>query len=314
MNETILPGRYRHFKGNEYEVLCVAKHSETEEPMVVYRALYGAHDVWVRPASMWNETVERDGKRFRRFERITEKRLDCVSVETMRESDARTIEGGVSGTTLMHRAALGVYRAMQWYGRTVIAVGSGNNGGDGYALACILRTHGIDVRIVTLSDSRSADGAHFARRAEALGVPCSPYSPGAFHDGDIIVDCLLGTGFLGAVRERYAQAIAEINDAGAFVLSVDINSGMNGDTGEAEIAVRSDLTVTIGFVKTGLVSEHAGGYMKRLVCADIGIALCRKEKLICRDGEDGAAEAALPCPGWLDMLPIDVRDVPYAPC
>lgn len=66
----ILPGRYRHFKGNEYEVLYVARHSETMEPMVVYRALYGEGGVWVRPAAMWNETVERDGKVFRRFERI----------------------------------------------------------------------------------------------------------------------------------------------------------------------------------------------------------------------------------------------------
>ncbi len=60
-------GKYRHFKGMEYEVIAVAKHSETLEPMVVYRALYGDHDVWVRPASMWNETVERDGKTVRRF-------------------------------------------------------------------------------------------------------------------------------------------------------------------------------------------------------------------------------------------------------
>ena len=66
MNE-IRPGRYRHYKGNEYEVLCMAKHSETEELMVVYKALYGEGQIWVRPASMWNETVERDGKTFSRF-------------------------------------------------------------------------------------------------------------------------------------------------------------------------------------------------------------------------------------------------------
>lgn len=64
------PGRYRHFKGNEYELLCLAKHSETREDMVVYRALYGERGVWVRPASMWNEVVERDGKRAKRFSYI----------------------------------------------------------------------------------------------------------------------------------------------------------------------------------------------------------------------------------------------------
>ncbi len=65
--EDIKPGRYRHFKGREYEVLGIARHSETEEELVVYRALYGDFGLWVRPVSMWNETVERDGKTSRRF-------------------------------------------------------------------------------------------------------------------------------------------------------------------------------------------------------------------------------------------------------
>ena len=63
----IRPGRYRHFKGGEYEVLGVASHSETLEPMVVYRALYGERGLWVRPAAMWNEWVERDGYAGPRF-------------------------------------------------------------------------------------------------------------------------------------------------------------------------------------------------------------------------------------------------------
>lgn len=63
----IKPGRYRHFKGREYEVIGVAKHSETLEEMVVYRQLYGEHGLWVRPASMWEETVECDGKTYKRF-------------------------------------------------------------------------------------------------------------------------------------------------------------------------------------------------------------------------------------------------------
>ncbi len=70
--ESIKPGRYCHFKGKEYEVLGVARHSETEEELVVYRALYGDFGLWVRPVSMWNEAVERDGKTFRRFTYIGE--------------------------------------------------------------------------------------------------------------------------------------------------------------------------------------------------------------------------------------------------
>ncbi len=66
----IKKGKYRHFKGKEYEVIGTAKHSETLEEMVVYKALHGEGGLWVRPASMWNETVERDGKFFQRFEFI----------------------------------------------------------------------------------------------------------------------------------------------------------------------------------------------------------------------------------------------------
>jgi len=64
----IRPGRYRHFKGNEYQVLGTATHSESGEPMVVYRALYGEGGLWVRPLSMWNEWVERDGYADPRFQ------------------------------------------------------------------------------------------------------------------------------------------------------------------------------------------------------------------------------------------------------
>ena len=72
MSEEIRPGRYRHFKGKEYEVLSVARHSATEEEYVVYRQLYGEHSLWVRPASMWNEMVNRDGKTQRRFTYVGE--------------------------------------------------------------------------------------------------------------------------------------------------------------------------------------------------------------------------------------------------
>lgn len=67
MNDIKL-GKYRHFKGNEYEVIAVAKHSETLEELVVYRALYGDGGIWIRPVSMWNEVVEYNGKTLRRFE------------------------------------------------------------------------------------------------------------------------------------------------------------------------------------------------------------------------------------------------------
>ena len=72
MSQQIKLGKYRHFKGKEYEVLCIAKHSETLEETVVYRALYGEKDVWVRPAKMWNQLIEKDGEILQRFTYIGE--------------------------------------------------------------------------------------------------------------------------------------------------------------------------------------------------------------------------------------------------
>jgi hypothetical protein len=66
----IKPGKYIHFKGNEYEVIGTAAHSETQEEMVVYRALYGEGDLWVRPAEMWSEIVEHNGRHVKRFTHV----------------------------------------------------------------------------------------------------------------------------------------------------------------------------------------------------------------------------------------------------
>lgn len=236
--------------------------------------------------------------------------LDCISVENMRLSDQNTIANFVPSLELMHRAAYGVFLAAKWTGSIAIVVGSGNNGGDGFALACILRDHHIDSTVFTVSQRLSPDSAYYADKAEAAGVPVQAFEPGCLSGFDIIVDCLLGTGFQGTVRGNYADAIEEINASHAYVISVDINSGMNGDSGEAELAVRSDLTVTIGYVKNGLLSANAGRYMKKLVCADIGIRLRYEENKICSDQEwkqySGAQSGRIyyRCPEWLDMTPI----------
>jgi hypothetical protein len=71
MNLSVLLGRYRHYKGNEYEVLGVARHSETEEELVVYRACYGSHGLWVRPLQMFLEAVMVDGRPVPRFAKVT---------------------------------------------------------------------------------------------------------------------------------------------------------------------------------------------------------------------------------------------------
>ena len=69
---------YRHFKGNVYRVLHIARHSETLEEMVVYQAMYGERGVWVRPKSMFEEVIERDGRTFRRFEKISREEAEAI--------------------------------------------------------------------------------------------------------------------------------------------------------------------------------------------------------------------------------------------
>lgn len=69
---------YKHFKGNIYKVIHIAKHSETLEDMVVYQAMYGEKEIWVRPKAMFDEVIERDGKTFRRFKEISSEEADAI--------------------------------------------------------------------------------------------------------------------------------------------------------------------------------------------------------------------------------------------
>lgn len=229
--------------------------------------------------------------------------IPCISVENMRLSDAHTIATLIPSRELMYRAALGIFKAAVWSGKTAILTGSGNNGGDGFALSCILKAQGFSCTVFTVSQKLSEDGAYYAQLAHKAGVPILPYEAGCLQGFDTIADCLLGTGFQGNLRGIYRTAIEEINRSGAYVVSADINSGMNGDTGQAELAVRSHLTVTIGYVKTGLIAPNAGNYIKKLVCTDIGIVLLREEGWIYGPEED-PIPGGYPCPPWLDMQVI----------
>ena len=205
-------------------------------------------------------------------------RMETVlSVAEMRAADAYTIAHFTPGRELMYRAAQGVYRSADWRGRVAILAGGGNNGGDGYALAGILAGNGPLPDVFAVSEKLSEDGRFYREEALAHGVRILPFTEKTPLAGyDMLVDCILGTGFHGEVRGPARAAILRINEAkkkGAFVVAVDINSGMNGDTGEAELAVRSDLTVSIGFYKTGLLTPAAARYIGQLTNADIGIVL-----------------------------------------
>ena len=202
-----------------------------------------------------------------------------ISVEMMRKSDAYTIANFVPSKELMYRAANGVYESYkEWTGKRIaIVVGSGNNGGDGYALAGILAKNGIKSTVIRVSEKMSGDGKYYCDIAEEQSVEMISFTEETdLRAYDVIVDCILGTGFTGEVRGTARDAIEAINESGAYVISVDINSGMNGDTGEAVLAVRSDLTVSIGYLKTGLVTEAAKEYIGKLVNVDIGIVLAEE--------------------------------------
>ena len=207
-----------------------------------------------------------------------------ISVAEMRAADRYTIdELGVPSIELMRRAAQGVFDAVEeergWSGsNTVIFCGSGNNGGDGYALAEIMKDRGMDPLLVRVSEKFSDDGRYYFERCMEKDVRCVMFDSrgGLTDDADIIVDCMLGTGFAGVPRGSVADAIGVIGRAredGAYIVCVDINSGMTGDTGEAETAIKSDLTVSIGYLKTGFFTDAAKPWIGKLVNADIGIEL-----------------------------------------
>jgi NAD(P)H-hydrate epimerase len=207
---------------------------------------------------------------------------EVISVENMRQSDAHTIAEHTSSAELMQRAAQGIFDAVKFEGRVAIVCGKGNNGGDGYALACILCNHAITPTIVRACEGFSKDGLYFYKTALSLGAEEESLEQiGNFAGYDIVVDCLLGTGFKGEVKGSIKAAIEQINLSNAYVVSADINSGINGDTGVGEYAVNSDLTVSIGAYKTGLFLNDAPYYIDLMVNADIGIHILEEEyKLI----------------------------------
>ena len=203
----------------------------------------------------------------------------AVSVAVMREADRQTIAKGTPSRELMRRAAQGVFDAYDdWKDKFVtVFCGPGNNGGDGYALAEILKDHGAKVSIYRISDKFSEDGAYYYQRCMKKGIYDATENGVDFWYCDIYVDCLLGTGFRGVPDGAMAGLIHDINEGreiyGRYVISVDINSGMNGDTGESNLAVVSNLTVSIGSIKQGLLQPHARELIGKLVNADIGIEM-----------------------------------------
>ncbi len=198
-----------------------------------------------------------------------------ITVSNMRQSDENTIRNGTLGRELMFRAAQGVYKSYNWFGKIGIFCGSGNNAGDGYALALILKHNNFSPTIILTSNKFSNDGKYFYDLCVENGIIIIDFKE-INETFDIAVDCLLGTGFKGKVKDDIIEVINYINNTN-IVISVDINSGLNGDNGLSDYCVKSDLTVSIGYLKPGLYLNQAKDYMKEIVNIDIGIDNIEKE-------------------------------------
>jgi NAD(P)H-hydrate epimerase len=204
----------------------------------------------------------------------------------MRAIDEAAIRGlGIPGMELMGRAGAAVAaqaEALCPAGRIVAVCGAGNNGGDGYVAARILKEKGREASAVALVPRERLRGDALAAReaAERAGVPIADATSGGAEairagEGDGILDALLGTGLERAPEGLFARAIERISAlrcAGARVLAVDVPSGLSADTGRPPGAcVRADRTVTFAFPKRGLVLFPGAELAGEVVVADIGI-------------------------------------------
>ncbi|RMH37431.1 MAG: NAD(P)H-hydrate dehydratase [Nitrospirae bacterium] len=222
-----------------------------------------------------------------------------VTAAEMRTLDHRTIhEAHVPGTTLMERAGTGVVNALESLkGRptgkkVVVFCGKGNNGGDGFVVARLLKRKRANVQVLLLappSDLSSDANVMYQRFQTIAGTASIRIQPSAevMHDSaqeaDILVDALLGTGLSAPIREPYRSAIGAINASPAWTVAVDLPSGIHSDTGAVlGDAVRADLTVTFGCPKVGLYLGEAIDYAGIIQTVDIGIPLQFVEALSIR--------------------------------
>jgi NAD(P)H-hydrate epimerase len=192
-------------------------------------------------------------------------------------------ELGIPGLELMERAGSGLAelvgeRASE--GQVAVVCGKGNNGGDGYVAARVLREQGRSVRVLTLVDPGELQGDARANFERLPGPPPDPFAPQGLEGATAIVDAILGTGFSGTPREPAAAAIEAINAAAqrgpageaVEVIACDVPSGVNGSTGEVEAAaVRATATATFHAGKPGLWISPGKDYSGEVRVIDIGI-------------------------------------------
>lgn len=190
-------------------------------------------------------------------------------------------------------------------GTIAVVTGKGNNGGDGWVAARVLRTNGRDVRVLALADPAGlqAPAASAASAAIASGVPWEHVETpdvltARLGSVGVIVDAIFGLGFSGAPSGIYAQAIRAIEMAQVPVVAADVPSGIDADTGMAAgPAVHADLTVTFSAHKPGLLQYPGAGHAGEIVVADVGLDLRPASGDAVEVWEPSDYRAALPVPG-----------------
>ena len=205
--------------------------------------------------------------------------IDVVSVSYMRQCDKKTAET-LSEKELMRRAGNAVFELLPEAQEYAVFCGGGNNGGDGYVIADLLKTAGKNVKIYRTSEKTTETSAYFLNKCISDSVEIADFKNEPVKAG-VIVDCIFGTGFHGEAEGAEAQAINRINESGAYVVSVDINSGLNGDNGRGEICVVSDLTIAVEAYKPGHFLARAKDVIKRLDVVHIGIDTGSKAYKLC---------------------------------
>lgn len=200
--------------------------------------------------------------------------MKIVSAEQMKCVDRLTAEAGVSGGILMENAALAVVRELGAPSFVRIFCGKGQNAGDGYAAARHVFNRGISVEVVMVAPPEQLTGDALTNYTAAfnMGIKLTPYGELSERRCDVIVDALIGTGLRGEVTGLFRDAVRRINASDAYIVSADLPSGIDADTGEVRgEAVKADKTVTFGFPKLGLFSPLAADYTGEIVVADISI-------------------------------------------
>ncbi len=194
-----------------------------------------------------------------------------LTVSKMRDSENLIFSCGISEFDLMEIAVDGIYPHVKKGVKTLVVVGGGNNGGDGLGISLKLLKDNQDVSVLLLSDSIKLSGAIYLNQLKNLNAKIYKYNKGFdFSAYSQIVDCIFGIGFHGDVSGLYKEVIEKINETDAYIISVDIPSGLNGDSGLTSLAVESDLTVAVGALKTGNVLNQAKDYQKKVVSCKIG--------------------------------------------